>query len=61
MDAHHLFERHREEAERVVVAQVVLLGEGQTGEVVETAHALRGDPGLVKEGFVEGDAIVDPS
>ena len=50
MNAHDLFARHGEHAERVIVAQVLLHGEGEFGEIGQVLQIVRVDAGLV-EGF----------
>jgi len=51
--AHHLLARHGEQAERVVVAQRLFLGEREFGQVGQRLQVARVHPG-----FVEGGAVV---
>ena len=59
MDAHDVLARHREETERIVIAQVVLARERQPPEVVERADLLGSDARVVEALAVEADAVVD--
>ena len=58
VDAHHLVARPREHAERVVVAEVDLGGEGQVGDVAVAGHVAGLDAELVQLLAVEGDVVV---
>ena len=40
MQAHHLAQRHRRQAERVIVAQILLCGKGNLRQVVEAAYVV---------------------
>ena len=53
MNAQHLLARHGEHAEGVVLAQVVLGGEGKLGEILERLQVVR-----VSACRIEGCAVV---
>ncbi len=59
MEARDLVARRGEQAEGVVVAQVLLGGEGELGEVGEGLQIVGMDAGGVELGAVMGHAVVD--
>ena len=62
MDAHDLLARHREHAERVVGAQVVLVGEREFPQIVQAAQVVGMHAGSRERGPVMGDPVVgEPS
>ena len=58
MHAHNVLARAREHAERVVVAQVDLGGEGQVRDVAVAGHVAGLDAQLVQRLAVERDVVV---
>ena len=60
MDAHDLVHGRGEHAEGVVVAQVVLGGEGQLLQVGQRADVRGLNPGLVEAPAVKRGGVVDP-
>jgi len=60
VDAHDLLQRDGEKAVGVVVAHVLLEGERQTAQIVETFDLLRRHPGLAELLTIKRDRGVDP-
>ena len=60
VDPHHVLAGDREHAERVVVAQRVLVRERQPGDVLERPHVLGVYPRLVEALAVVGDGGIHP-
>ncbi|MNE26790.1 hypothetical protein D3C80_1201740 [compost metagenome] len=58
VDAHDLALRHGEHAEGVVVAQVVLAGEGELGQVLQGLQVVRVHALLIKALAVQRDVLV---
>lgn len=60
MQPQHLFARHREHAERIVVAQVGFQREGEAHEIVERRQMLRLDTRRIEFSAKVGDLGIGP-
>ncbi len=60
VDPHHILQRHGEQAEGIVVAQIVLVGERQILQIGEGPDVLRFDPGRLHLPPIGLDLFVDP-
>jgi len=58
VDTGHLVLRHREHAERVLLAQVLLGGEGEVAQVAQFAQVGGVDACFVELALVQGDPVV---
>jgi hypothetical protein len=55
-----LRERHRTQAEGVIVPQIVFDGEGKPGDILERFDAVRLYPFLIQLLAIEGNALINP-